>query len=258
MSFLDDIVSIGQDVGGFLGGNSIASTLVKIVGLGFIASQMNKSLANNNTSNTTPNIDLGVRLQIPPASDAKIPVLYGSAYWGGIITDAAMTNNNQTMSYCLTLSETTGIVKSTNQQTIYTFNDVYWNNNRVVFNDDGLTIDYTIDRDGNIDRSLNGLVKIHFYAKSSTQPILPTGYSNPSAPAAWAVMPTWGNDATYSMNELLFAIVTVNYSRDKGVTGIGTLKFHVSSTMYKPGDVLYDYMTNTRYGAGINSNEILV
>jgi hypothetical protein len=59
------------------------------------------------------------------------------------------------------------------------------------------------------------------------------------------------------MNELIFSVVRVEYSREKNVTGIGDLKFHIQNSMFLPGDVLYDYMTNTRYGAGIAQAEIL-
>jgi hypothetical protein len=60
------------------------------------------------------------------------------------------------------------------------------------------------------------------------------------------------------MNDLIFAVVKVDYNREKNVTGIGDLLFHVDNTMKLPGDVLYDYMTNTRYGAGITATEILL
>ena len=58
------------------------------------------------------------------------------------------------------------------------------------------------------------------------------------------------------MNDTLFAIVKVTYSRDKGVTGMPNMMFTITNSMKLPGDVLYDYMTNTRYGAGIDSANI--
>jgi hypothetical protein len=59
------------------------------------------------------------------------------------------------------------------------------------------------------------------------------------------------------MNDLIFALVRVDYNREKNVTGLGDVTFEVSNSMFLPGDVLNDYMTNTRYGAGIASAEIL-
>jgi hypothetical protein len=121
MSFLDDAV-------GFISGNSIASSLVKIAALSYVATQVSKNaVASNQGSVGEPitNIDQGVRLQIPPAANSKVPVLYGAAFFGGNITDAVMTNTNKTMYYCLTLSEKTGTKLSTGQATDYVFKDVY-------------------------------------------------------------------------------------------------------------------------------------
>jgi hypothetical protein len=53
----------------------------------------------------------GGRIQVPPATNNKIPVVYGSAYVNGIITDARLKSiggvKNDTMYYCLVLSEYT-------------------------------------------------------------------------------------------------------------------------------------------------------
>jgi hypothetical protein len=54
----------------------------------------------------------------------------------------------------------------------------------------------------------------------------------------------------------VFAIVRVVYNKDKNVTGLGDLKFNVNNPLNNPGDVLLDYMTNTRYGAGITLEDI--
>lgn len=250
MSFLSDVV-------GFFSGNSIASSVVKIVGISYIAKKLaNNAISANNIDNPA-NIDQGVRLQIPPAANNKIPVLYGSAYFGGVITDAVMTNTNKTMYYCLTLSEKTGTILSQNTASSYTFKDVYWNDQRIVFKNDGITVDYTVDRAGTVDRSLGDQVSIYCYAGNSSTPKVPENYTNNSIPNAYSVMPGW-TTSTHQMNDLIFAIVKVDYNREKNVTGIGNVLFHIDNTMKLPGDVLYDYMTNTRYGAGIVSGEILV
>lgn len=250
MSFLSDVV-------GFFSGNSIASSVVKIVGISYIAKKMANNAVSANNINNPANIDQGVRLQIPPAANNKIPVLYGSAYFGGVITDAVMTNTNKTMYYCLTLSEKTGTILSQNTASSYTFKDVYWNDQRVVFKNDGITVDYTVDRAGTVDRSLGGQVSIYCYAGNSSTPKVPENYTNNTLTNATSVMPGW-TTSTHQMNDLIFAIVKVDYNREKNVTGIGNVLFHIDNTMKLPGDVLYDYMTNTRYGAGIVSGEILV
>jgi hypothetical protein len=166
-----------------------------------------------------------------------------------------MTNTNKTMYYCLTLSEKTGTKLSTGQATDYVFKDVYWNKQRMVFNSDGITVNYTVDAGGNIDRSLSNQVRVYCYKGSSTKPTIPENYTNTATTAAYNIMPGW-TSSTHFMSDLVFAIVRVDYNRDKNVTGIGDLLFHVESTMSLPGDVLYDYMTNSRYGAGIAAAEI--
>jgi hypothetical protein len=62
-------------------------------------------------------------------------------------------------------------------------------------------------------------------------------------------MPNW--TTAHTADNLVFAVVKVVYNKDKNVTGLGDLKFRVTNPMNNPGDVIYDYMTNTRYGAGI-------
>jgi hypothetical protein len=58
------------------------------------------------------------------------------------------------------------------------------------------------------------------------------------------------------MTGLAFAVIRVEYNKEKGVTGVGTIRVDAESSMTFPGDVLYDQMTNTKYGAGIAPGEI--
>lgn len=248
MSFLSDVV-------GFFTGNTIASSIVKVVTLSYIAKKVASNAIKTNDPGQTANIDQGVRLQVEPSASNKVPVLYGAGYFGGIITDAVMTNTNKTMYYCLTLGEKTGTVLSSNTASSYTFKDVYWNDQRVVFKTDGIRVDYTVDRAGTVDRSLGDQVSIYCYAGNSASPKVPENYTNNTLTNAALVMPGW-TTSTHQMNDLLFAIVKVDYNREKNVTGLGNVLFHIENSMKLPGDVLYDYMTNTRYGAGIDPAEI--
>lgn len=246
MSFLDGI------------GGSVLGSVAQIAILALVSKQMANNVPENNipSTTTTSNIDAGVRLQIDPDSSSKIPILYGTAFFGGNITDAQMTDDNKTMYYCLALSERTGTKLSDGQTSQYTFKDIYWNDQRIIFKSDGITVDYTVDRQGTQDISLRDQVKVYCYAGNSSTPKIPENYTNVSPPNAYTIMPNW-TQSTHTMNELIFAIVRVDYSREKNITGIGKLLFHISNSMYLPGDVMNDYMTNTRYGAGITSAEIL-
>ena len=226
----------------WLSGGSVGASLAKVAILGFTS----KLLSNNtdpgkNANQETP--DPGVRLQLNPDTENKLPVLYGSAYFGGYITDAVLSADYKTMTYCLSLCEqtTTGT---------YTFNNVYINNNRVVFRADGVTVDYTLDSSGNQDISLRDLVKVYMYAGAPLQPAGSAG----TTPAAHTVMPGW-TELTHPMTGVVYAIVEVKYSRG-GNTGVPNCTFHLTNSLTAPGSVLSDYIQNTRYGAGIAASDL--
>lgn len=255
MSFIDDIIGFGKNL---IGSNSIGADLAKTALLGLALNRLTESINSDNTSATAAaaevEIDRGVRLQLEPDAQHSIPVVYGSAYLGGIVTDAAISNNNLRMHYVITIAEQTGIKLSDSQASVISFKDIYLDDQRCVFDSDGVTVAYTTDRDGNIDYSADGLIKIYCYSGSSADPVVPEGYTNGSLSSAWSVMPDW--TVNHTMDELIFAIVEVNYNRDKGITALPTVLFHMENSMSWPGDCLYDYMTNTRYGAGIADQEI--
>jgi len=254
MSFLSGILDLGKSAIGILTGNGIAGTLARTAILGYTINKLSKNAIKDNNSGTQ-NIDAGVRLQVNPNADSKIPVLYGSAFFGGNIIDAAMTNSNKTMWYAIALSEKTGTIYSSSSASAYTLNDVYWNNQRIIFNSDGVTANYTVDKSGVIDRNISGQVKVYFYAGGRTAGQVPSGYTG-TVPNAEALFPNW-TSGTHAMSNLVFALVRVDYNREKNITGLGEMLFNVSNTLFQPGDVLYDYLTNTTYGAGISSSDLV-
>jgi len=251
MSFLSGILDIGKKIIG----DDTGKALVKTAVLGYLLNRLRRNALKDNAPKNE-NIDGGVRLQIPPASDTKIPVIYGTAVTGGIITDAVMSNNNKRMTYCLTISERTGTLLSTGAASAYVFKNIYWNDTRIVFKADGFTVDYVVDRDSNQDINLRDLVKIYCYAGNSSTVSVPEGYTNGSYPLAYTLIPGW-TSTTHFMNDLIFVVIEVNYNREKNVTGIGDMRFQIQNSMNKPGDVIRDMLTSTRYGAGIDVAEVL-
>ena len=261
MSWFDDVVDVGKSLLGgaanLLTGGGIGGSLAKAALLGLALNKMTGSITKDNSTPTRPataDIDLGVRLQVNPSTQDKIPLLYGSATFGGIITDAVLSADNKTMFYVFTLAERTGTLISTGAASTYVFNDVYLNDSRVIFQSDGITVDYVIDREGNQDISLRGLVKVYCYAGDSESPVVPEYYTNASLEDAYDVMPNW--TPNHMMEDLLFGIVRIDYAQDKGITRVPTTKFTITNSMSLPGDCLYDFMTNTRYGAGIAATDI--
>jgi hypothetical protein len=248
MSFL-------SDVGNFFKDNPVAGSFATIVGLALLSKQISKNLSPANAD--VPNQpETGTRQQLRASTKNNINVLYGDAYTSGPLTDAKMSDDTKTMYYCLTLSEKTGTKLSDGQASQYTFKEIYWNGGRIVFQDGVITASYTIDKAGNVDRSINGLVEVYCYAGNSSTPKIPEGYTNTSTSNAFTIMPGW-TQANQPMSDLVFAIVKVTYSSSNNVTGLADMTFRISNTMMLPGDVIYDYMSSTRYGAGIPTAEIL-
>lgn len=255
MSFLDDIVDFA---GGIINSNGIGANLAKTALLGY---GLNKITASINRDNAKPETartnqpDPGVRLQVDPDPSHKIPVLYGTAYTGAIVTDAVLADSNQSLYTVFTISEMTGTLLSDNTQSTMAFDTIYMNDQRLIFKADGITVDYSVDREGNVDRSLDGLMTVRCYAggSASTYNVAPTGYSITPA-TAWSFVPNW--TSSYTMNDLVFACVKMTYSSAKNLTAIPTMKFQLTNSMTLPGDVLYDYMTSTRYGCGLDPAEI--
>jgi len=255
MSFFDDVSGWFGGSGGtnFLGG--LASTAITGLALSLISKSTNNSQPAAGGSATTQ-VDTGVVVNIPPNTTQKIPVLYGAHHFAGIITEAVMSADNKTMTYVITLSERTGTQLSDSQPSSFTFNDIYWNNNRIVFQDDGVTAHYTQDANGNIDRNIDGLVKVYCFGSNSNSFQLPAGYSGAAAINAYDLVPNW--TPAHAMSDLVFAVVQVTYNKPNNITGLGDMLFHITNSLTQPGDCLYDYMTNTRYGAGIPAGDIYV
>ncbi|CAB5225792.1 Tip attachment protein J [uncultured Caudovirales phage] len=228
-------------------GSSMGPTLARLALLGYASRLLTKSLEQENEKP-----DKGVRLQLNPSTENFIPVVYGEAYLGGNIIDAQISADYKKMTYALVISEVTGTLLSSNAASAYTFEGVYFNGNSVVFKADGITVDYTLDPDGNQDISARDLIKVYFY-KGQTG-IKPYGISG-TPPASYTVMPGW-TLTTHPMTNLVYAIVEVTYNAKQNINGLPDCQWHIKNSMKKPGDVFYDYATSTRYGAGIAAGDI--
>lgn len=201
--------------------------------------------------------DPGVRIQLPPATDNKIPIVYGSAYTRGVITDARISNENKTMTYVLVLSEKT-------QTGTFSIGEIFWNDSLLVFDPDAgesHIVRSSIDQNGNGDTSTNydGLIRVRVYAgnvNAGSQIFPPQATGNTVAATTTLDEGDVKCPAGYALNGLIFAVVQVDYNSEKGTTGLGQLTFQVNNTLNNPGLVWYDYMTSTRYGAGIPANQI--
>ena len=269
----------------------------------------------------------GNRQQLPPATDNKLPVVYGSAYVGGIITDLSITSDNQEMYYVISLSEVTN-----NGADTITFGDMYWGGKKVIFDGatyqaigqvtaisgatvylDGLAVSpsptskitfantgtptqyvcqsvysdsdsisvtlstnvsgvsvgataYLYDPNASVnvtalydeststyDYNIKGKMQVYFYRNGSNAP------ANSSLTAIQVMQASnlvykW--DTTKLMTNCAFAIVHLTYNNDAGTTSLQQTRFQLTNSRYAPGDVFYDYMTNTVYGAALPASQI--
>jgi len=219
-----------------------------------VSSIISKSSSPDSNQNNTQQdaLNPGSRIQIPPAGSNKIPVVYGSAYIGGIITDLSITSDNQTLYYCIALSEVTnteGFIAG--GADTFTFGDVYWGGKKVVFAGNGYDVASLLDvSTGLSDTSVAGNLSFYLYSNGSSAP------TNSSFPAySTQVM---GNSAltfqwtnANAMTNCAFAIVKIKYNQAANLTGLQDTKFKITNSRSAPGNCFLDYFTSERYGAAI-------
>lgn len=205
----------------------------------------------NDLSGSSP--DVGNRQQVPPATDNKLPVVYGEAWVGGTIVDLSITENNQELYYVLAISEVTN-TPSSSPDTI-TFGDVYFGGKKCVFDN---TFQYKVtglldESTGITDTTVNGKINIYLYSNGSNTPYN-SSQSAISVMQASGLVYQWDN--TKLMSNTAFAIVHLTYSQTANIRGIEQTRFQVFNSRSQTGDVFYDYLTNTRYGGAIPVSQI--
>jgi len=190
----------------------------------------------------------GNRQQIPPAGDNKIPVVYGSAYLGGIITDLSITNDNQDIYWVMALSEVTNTETGGTPDTI-TFGNVYWGGKLCIFDGTDLTkVTGLQDESTGEIQDISGYMNVYLYSNGSNNP------AN-SSTSAITVMSSAGLIYTWDANKLMsncsFAIIHLKYNSDRNLVGLNQTRFQLTNSKKAPGDCFLDYLTSTRYGAAI-------
>ena len=198
---------------------------------------------------------LGNRVQLPPSTDNKIPVVYGRAYMKPIITDAKISEDNQTMWYVLTFSE--AMDNSTANPT--TFGDMYWAGRKLNFDgtDQTRVVSWT-DPTGETDTKVDGKIFVWKYKDGSLTPLNASGAanyaygSNVLADTSIAAAQRW--TSAKKMTKLTFAVIKVIYDQEAGLTGLGEITAEIrNDNVRAPGTVIKDYLTNTRYGPSFST-----
>ena len=220
-----------------------------IMGATMFASSVISSLtpAPSPFSANDTKLNTGTTLQVPPATDNKLPVVYGTAYVGGIITDLTITSDNQDLYFVLSLCEVTG-----NGTDSITIGDIYYQGKKCVFS--GTSVTGLIDPSTGItDTSCDGYLSIYTYSNGSNAP------QNSSVSAITLLQAsglTYKWDSSKLMTNTAFAVIHITYNQGARMTSLGQTQFQITNSRNSAGDVIYDYLTNTVYGAAIPVSQI--
>ena len=208
--------------------------------------------------------DNGVRQQIPPATVNSLPVVYGDAYLGGVFVDACLTTDQKQMYYVMAISSI-----SPNGQFSYDTTKMYYGDRLITFaGDDQTRVASLTDGDGNVDTKINTNLNISLYTSDASGNITNINGQNPwssstNSMGSGSGLPSnlqW-TSTNRKMYSMAFAIVRLNYNQDAGTTQLQPITFKVKQALNgtgvaKPGDVWYDYMTNTEYGGAVDTDLI--
>lgn len=235
-----------------------ASLLIARFAINFAVSALVTRAFSQNVGTTaaTQSVDNGVRQQVPPSSSNSIPVVYGDAYVGGRFVDAVLSVNAKTMYYVMVVSHI-----SPNGQFSFDLTKMYWGDRLITFDGtDQTKVVSLTDGSGNVDTKISGNLYINLYTSTQNGVITSTnGAASPSSVMGGSDVPSglqWPG-ANRQMNGLAFAIVKLNYNQDAQTTSMQPLTFRAchylnGAGVAKPGDVWYDYITNTLYGGAMD------
>lgn len=230
-------------------GATVVVTAIAFVATAVVTKSFIKSLQPGAPGGAGDAPNPGNRQQLPPATDNKLPVVYGKAWVGGTVIDLSISSDNQQIYYVIALCEVTD-----NGNDTITFGDVYWGGKKCVFGSSNQVVTALVDEStGESDSSVNGKLEIFLYRNGSFTPTN-SGQSAISVMQTSGLIYTW--DSTKLMTNTAFAIVHLSYNTDAGTTGLQQTKFEVTNSRSAPGSCLLDYMTNEVYGAAIPTSQI--
>lgn len=258
--------AIATAIVGAIGITGVVATIATSLIAGGLALGVSKLIAPRGSSGTQQQQDAisGGRVQLPPATNNKLPVVYGTAFVGGSIIDAKISSDLQTMWYCIALAEVTNTMPGDTPDTI-TFNEIYYDGKLAALSGSSVT-SLTTNTAGTpeVDTKINGNLDIYLFPNGSFSGTNTGGQSaiqimsDASIPAdqRWnqGIYTAGGQSAT--MTSTAFVIVKVKYNQDAGTTALGSVTAKITNTRTKPGDCIKDYLLNDRYGCGVPASAI--
>ena len=240
--------AIGTGAAGFAAAGAWAVMAAMAVNM-VVASVISKAFFSPTQPTNGEQGNPGNRNTLAPATDSKLPIVYGSAYVGGNSIDLSITEDNQNEYFVIALCEVTGDGTDT-----ITFGDVYYGNKKVVFNVTNLySVDSLLDESTGESQPINGNIEIYLYRDGSLTPTNSSLTAIQLMQSAGLVY-TW--DSQKQMTNCAFCIVKLTYNRDLNVTGLEQIKVQVTNSRKKPGDCIYDYLNSSVYGCAIPAYQI--
>jgi hypothetical protein len=218
--------------------NMVASSIISKVFAPSVPGQENFNAQQPNPGN---------RQQIPPAGSNKLPVVYGTAYLGGIITDMSISDDNQDIYWVFSLCEVTNTETGGIPDTI-SFGNIYWGGKLVNFNANGYSVDSLTDESTGETQNISGNMDIYLYKNGSGTPVNST-VSAVTVMSASNLVFKW--TSVKEMSNCAFAIIHLKYNQDRALTGLNQTRFQVTNSRKAPGSCFLDYLSSERYGAAI-------
>lgn len=251
-----------------LAAGSLAASIVGFA-INMVASTiLSKLFAPNAPSNDFGDqVNPGSKQQLPPSGSNKLPIIYGNAWTGGIITDLSITSDNQDIYWVIALCEVTNTQSgvSVGAADKPNFGEVYWGGKRVLFSNiagERFKVYGLEDTSNKTIINVYGYMDIWLYDNGSDNPynstipaytvLSNTAFTN--KPVQQPLIYTW--NSSKKMTNTAFAIVHLKYNSSVGTTALNQTKFQIQNARSAPGSCILDYLTNVRYGAGIPLNQI--
>jgi hypothetical protein len=246
------------------GSTLIASIATSVIATG-LAVGTAKILGVFKPPAATTGQDPGVKVQLGPSTDNKVPRLYGTNYTGGTVIDAEIKNQNKTMAYAMVISEynppfTSG--SGPHQPESWYINAIYRGDQQLNFGSgaNAHVVQSVTDPNATSSTSIANKFRVRVYAgnSSSSAQVFPVPGGGVTAVNAYGSgsgqFNNWSNANT--MDGLVFAVVEMDYDSENDLVGLGAITFNITNNLCEPSNVLLDYLRNDRYGAGISNSMI--
>jgi hypothetical protein len=239
--------AIATAIVGAIGISGIAATIVTSIISAGLALGTAKALGVMEPPKQQNTKDPGVKIQLPPSTDNRVPVFYGQSFTGAIIVDAEIKNQNNTMVYCMVIGE------QTDSGTI-TINDIYRDDAKLNFATGSANVISATDPNATNTTVIANKIRCRVFAgnaQSSVNQIFPaTG----TKVTAQSLMSTITSSTNYE--GLVYSIIEMDYDAENGLQGLGAITYDINNSLNEPSNVLLDYLRNDRYGAGLSNADL--